>query len=576
MVRLRTLFCATLVFLCTHALSPVRGNGWEMPPSPPPLNKFGKKIPVPEGEFLNLICECLREDPVKGNCPEVGYTERNSDGDIYGVLSHWDTSEITDMSNAFSGERLTTNVGWASCDPVLPSEVKESFNPDFSLWNTSSVTGFPQTFKDQSAFWGTGLKFWSVSHAEDFGEMFKGCASFVEPISFWNVEKAGDMRGMFSGCSKFNADISLWKTDLNEDMAHMFSGCTKFNSNLASWDVSNVKDMEGLFAGASTFNKPIGYWDTSSVTKMSHMFENAESFNQDVSKWGVESDTDFENMFAGALAFNRKWTCETEASGPPDTCELKEPYFFNALGNKMFDSRSDLCSAVCDCLTEEPIRGICTEYARESEYGILPYWDVSRLKDFKGTFSALRILGISDGESFGGESCPSCSGVTEQSLSRFNADFSYWNMEKAEDIRGMFRGLPKFEGKGLKFWDVSSVEDMRRMFDSCDEFNEPIGLWDTSSVADMRYMFNNAGEFTADISKWNVEHVTSMRAMFENAKKFKADIGATWSGSAASRRQNDIFLGADAFNELYECETPTNGPVSSCEKVRPPSPWRCD
>ena len=148
MVRLRTLFCATLVFLCTHALSPIRGNDEgtsSPPPSPPPLNKFGKKIPVPEDEFLNLICQCLREDPVKGNCPEVGYTERNSDGDIYGVLSHWDTSEITDMSTAFSGDRLT-KAGWTSCDPVLPSEVKESFNPDFSLWDTSSVTDFSETF----------------------------------------------------------------------------------------------------------------------------------------------------------------------------------------------------------------------------------------------------------------------------------------------------------------------------------------------------------------------------------------------------------------------------------------------
>ena len=322
---------------------------------------------------------------------------------------------------------------------------------------------------------------------------------------------------------------------------------------------------------------------------MLHMFENAESFNQDISKWDVDSvmHDDFENMFAGALAFNRKWTCETEASGPPDTCELKEPYFFNALGNKIFHTKYDLEDAVCACLAEEPIRGICTEYARESEYGILPYWDVSRLTNFIDIFDLNHLTG--------------CSGVTEQSLSRFNPDFSYWNMEKAEDVSGMFRSLPKFEGKGLKFWDVSSVTDMTRMFDGCDVFNEPIGLWDTSSVTkmfamflnaggfnadiskwnvenveDMGEMFLNAGEFNADISKWNVEKVTNMEEMFENAKKFKADIGATWSGDAATTEQDNIFFGADAFNELYECDTPDKGPVSSCEKVRPPSPWRCD
>ena len=94
----------------------------------------------------------------------------------------------------------------------------------------------------------------------------------------------------------------------------------------------------------------------------------------------------------------------------------------------------------------------------------------------------------------------------------------------------------------------------------------------------MGTMFSNAGEFNADISKWNVENVgdEGMLFMFKNAKKFKADIGATWSGGAATTQENGIFLGADAFNELYECETLTDGPVSSCEKVRPPSPWRCD
>ena len=67
---------------------------------------------------------------MKGNCLEVGYTERNSDGDIYGVLSHWDTSEITDMSFAFSRDRLTNTPVHVPfpCSPLLP-EVTEKFNP---------------------------------------------------------------------------------------------------------------------------------------------------------------------------------------------------------------------------------------------------------------------------------------------------------------------------------------------------------------------------------------------------------------------------------------------------------------
>lgn len=591
------------------------------PPSPPPLNKYGKKIPVPQQDFFDLICECLREDPVKGDCLEVGYTERNSDGDIYGVLSHWDTSEITDMSFAFSRDRLTNTPVHVPflCSPLLPPEVTEKFNPDLSLWNTSNVLNFVNTFFDQSAFMGTGLKFWTVSRAENFQEMFNGCASFVEAISFWNVENAVNMGSMFFRCAKFKADISLWKTPRNEQMFDMFSECEEFNSNLALWDVSHVLNMRGLFEGASKFNKPIGHWNTSSVTNMRDMFRRAVSFNQDISKWDVRNVVDFSgmfkdaikfagdvskwdldwphssitfaNMFSGALAFNNKWVCETSTSGPPDTCELKEPYFFNALGNKVFpNSNTELKTAICDCLSEEPIHGICTEFARESEYGVLLQWDVSRVQDFGRAFDASDLLSFCNGV------------VTEQSLSLFDADLSHWDMGNATDTRYMFRFLPSFKGKGLKYWDVSSVTRMDRMFDGVVEFNENIGYWETNHVTSMEKMFRNARSFNQDISKWDtsnvkfmfrmflnatkfkgtglktwdVEEVTHMSEMFLNAAHFNDDIGSAWMGPAATSEQNDIFLGADAFNEIYECDTDVDGPVSTCVKHRPISPWRCD
>jgi surface protein len=523
------------------------------------------------------------------------------------------------MSFAFSRDRLTNTPLHVPfpCSPLLPPEVTEKFNPDLSLWNTSNVLHFFNTFFDQSAFMGTGLKFWTVSRAENFSEMFSGCASFVEAISFWNVENAVNMGSMFTRCAKFNADISLWKTPRNKKMDGMFSECEAFNSNLNFWDVSNVNNMEALFDKAFKFNKPIGDWNVSSVTSMRAMFLEALSFNQDISKWDVHNVVSFQdmfgdaikfagdvskwdlsssyitftNMFSGALAFNNKWVCETSTSGPPDTCELKKPYFFNALGNRVFPNNfTELQGAVCNCLGEEPIHGICTEFARESEYGVLPQWDVSLVQDFEELFDASVLF-------------PRCTGkVTALSLSLFDADLSYWNMKNATDTAYMFRFLPEFKGKGLKYWDVSSVTRMDRMFDANSAFKEAIGYWDTSHVTNMEKMFRDAHSFNQDISKWDtssvrnmfrmflnarefkgtgiskwdVEEVTNMREMFLNATHFNDDIGSTWLGLAATSEQTDIFLGADAFNKIYECNTDVDGPVSSCAKQRAPSPWRCD
>ena len=160
----------------------------------------------------------------------------------------------------FQDPRLTTSGAPFPCTPMLPMEVLEQFNPDLSLWNTSQVLTFVDTFGDQRAFLGTGLKFWSVSRATNFEAMFSGCANFIEPISFWNVENAENMGGMFRRCTKFNADISLWKTPRNKKMDEMFLECEAFNSNLNFWDVSNVNNMAQCLAGrlSSTNRLAIG------------------------------------------------------------------------------------------------------------------------------------------------------------------------------------------------------------------------------------------------------------------------------------------------------------------------------
>ena len=116
---------------------------------------------------------------------------------------------------------------------------------------------------------GTGLKFWTVSRAENFSEMFSGCASFVEAISFWNVENAVNMGSMFTRSCEIQRRYFSLENASKQKMDGMFSECEAFEiSNLNFWDVSNVNNMEALFDKAFKFNKPIGDWNVSSVTSI--------------------------------------------------------------------------------------------------------------------------------------------------------------------------------------------------------------------------------------------------------------------------------------------------------------------
>ena len=71
--------------------------------------------------------------------------------EIYGPISIWNTSEVTDMVGLFSAE--DEDVGPAA----------EHFNEDISRWNVSNVTTMQGMFQDASAFNGD-LSSWNVSN----------------------------------------------------------------------------------------------------------------------------------------------------------------------------------------------------------------------------------------------------------------------------------------------------------------------------------------------------------------------------------------------------------------------------
>ena len=145
---------------------------------------------------------------------------------LYGHISYWDTSKVTDMSCLF--------------------EHLNKFNDDISNWYISKVTN---------------MKF-----------MFCCASSFNQPIGNWDVSQVTNMEYMFCCASSFNQPICNWNVSQVTNMEFMFSRSYLFDQSVTNWDVSKVTDMESMFYYASSFNQPIENWNVSHVTNMKFMF----------------------------------------------------------------------------------------------------------------------------------------------------------------------------------------------------------------------------------------------------------------------------------------------------------------
>ena len=79
----------------------------------------------------------------------------------YGEIGDWDVSNVTDMSNVFSGA--------------------QSFNQPLNNWNVSKV--------------------------KDMCGMFHGAESFNQSLDNWNVSNVTDMESMFLNATSFNQPL---------------------------------------------------------------------------------------------------------------------------------------------------------------------------------------------------------------------------------------------------------------------------------------------------------------------------------------------------------------------------------
>jgi len=221
-----------------------------------------------------------------------------------GDLSNWDVSSVTNMSWMFASEDDSSsfNGNLSNWDVSNVTSMYQmfvgviSFNGDISNWDFSNVTDINTSSMFEASDFNGDISNWDVSGFTNMYEMFKNAESFDGDISNWDVSNVNDMSIMFYNADNFNQDLSSWDVSSVTDMSNMFHNASSFNSDISSWDVSNVTNMHRMYK-ASSFNGDISNWDVSSVTDMGFMFSNAANFNQNISSWDVSSVTNMEHMF---------------------------------------------------------------------------------------------------------------------------------------------------------------------------------------------------------------------------------------------------------------------------------------
>ena len=221
--------------------------------------------------FAFFLFFCLLVEQVYGVTPLNNTNFANAANDwcenttsaehIYGEISKWDVSQVTDFGYAFY-----------NCEYEGEDEI------DLSQWDVSNATSMRYLF--YLVKFNPIVSNWDVSRVRDMGSMFNEAWNFSQDLSGWNVNSVENMNYMFRKAEKFESDLSNWDVSNVRRMSHMFEQAKAFKSDLSKWNVSGVTDFYSMFAGAAKFDSDISTWNVSQGQYFNYMFYGAVNFAQ--------------------------------------------------------------------------------------------------------------------------------------------------------------------------------------------------------------------------------------------------------------------------------------------------------
>jgi surface protein len=485
------------------------------------------------------------------------------------LISTWDVSRVTNMSNAFNMTFLYDQNTQINTSYISKSE---SFNIDISSWNTENVT--------------------NVQY------MFRSCKEFNQDLC-WNTIKISNFNGMFYDCIIFNGDISLWDTSSGTDFSSMFYNCNNFNIDISSWIVSNMKFGNSMFNNCFLFNQDLNKWDVSNATNFSNMFYGCSNFNGNLSSWNAPLVTSMYRMFYGCSSLTGDGLFIIDKTNSVTninymfygcTSLVNVSVFSNWIFSNIKDA-SYMFSA-CTSFKCEDMFSIsfgedaniqymfynCTSMTTCDGVDFTALFDMTNVKTVDYMFNKCLDLNIklapwntiSENSSFtnmfsdeskmvesGWKTTPLYTDFLEEPVvisdPIFNDEtyknallyyFGITDLNNDSDTTGTVTtsnvGTYAVNPERISVWDVSKVTDMSNSFSfayyskyikenniqftkyelttiikNISNFNEDISSWNVENVIIMNEMFSGCVNITGEyISSWNVENVTHMSRMF--------------------------------------------------------------
>lgn len=448
--------------------------------------------------------------------------------------------------------------------------------------------------------------------------MFEGCTSLTNPdFSNFNTTSVTNMSYMFAGCSKFNGNVSSWNTSSVTNMTSMFLGCTLFNQDITSWNVSVVTNMSSMFQNAAAFNQDITNWNTGSVTNMSSMLFGATSFSRDLSNLDISNVTLMNNMLRNVAisktTYDSILTAWGNANKPSKTNLLfnidqeyslsdanavaGRNYLINTKNWKIVDYGHDnglileLSSVQNDeidlsnfiVFNTSPPLVLDVNWGDGSGSTLLLTGGDAKTKIYSsgGDVKTLRIssrsgstirIGLSNSNPTSGHN------TLRRRLRRVlrfgntqlkNGSGHFWGcsslislsstdaplMPEDKNLYECFDGCGSFTGSGIELWNTSTISSMGYMFYACSAFNGDITNFDTSLVTNMSFMFYNASQFNRDLRNWNFTSLasnttTSLRFFLTGATSFSTtNYSYLLIHLANNTTQNNIRL--DSYSSYF-------------------------